>query len=176
MSESKTKNKISRESILKLRGLTEENICEGLTIQEVLPFFEKFKLKLRVFDVFYNFIFKYDPKVPNFHNRPLYCVADGDHIYTLNKDPDSLAQKAESDDFKVFANSNFRIPDKPKEKPNCRVTAPIRDLLVTLREEPVGKENPHSQGGRPGSHRLAALPRKLQTRREVCQESSAGSA
>ena len=43
----------------------------GLTIQEALPFFEKLKLKLRVFDVFYNVIFKHDPQVPSFHSHPL---------------------------------------------------------------------------------------------------------
>ncbi|MFM7985859.1 MAG: hypothetical protein ACKPKO_41745, partial [Candidatus Fonsibacter sp.] len=36
---------------------------EQPTIKEVLPFFEKYKLKLRVYDVFYNLIHKYDPEV-----------------------------------------------------------------------------------------------------------------
>ena len=58
-----------------LLGRTEEDIKDGLTIKEVLPFFEKYKLKLRVYDVFYNLIHKYDPEAPNFNNRPFYCVA-----------------------------------------------------------------------------------------------------
>ncbi|MFM7989462.1 MAG: hypothetical protein ACKPKO_60125, partial [Candidatus Fonsibacter sp.] len=43
----KQKNLITRETILDVLGRTEENIKEGLTIKEVLPFFEKYKLKLR---------------------------------------------------------------------------------------------------------------------------------
>jgi hypothetical protein len=81
----KTKNRITRETILEVLGRTEEDIKDGLTIEEVLPFFEKYKLKLRVFDIFYNCIYKYDPEVPNFNNRPFYCVAEGDHIYILNR-------------------------------------------------------------------------------------------
>ena len=66
---------------------------DGLS-EEALPFFEKLKLKLRVFDIFYNITF--------------------------------------SDAFKVFANSNFRIPDKPTEKSNCSVIEHSDDLLVIL--------------------------------------------
>ena len=83
----KKKNLITRQKILKVLGRTEEDIKEGLTVQEVLPFFREYKLKLRVYDVFYNLIHKYDPEVPNFNHRPMFCVTDGDHIYTLNKDP-----------------------------------------------------------------------------------------
>ncbi|MFM7985184.1 MAG: hypothetical protein ACKPKO_38290, partial [Candidatus Fonsibacter sp.] len=62
----KQKNVITRETILEVLGKTEENIKKGLTIKEVLPLFEKkYKLKLRVYDVFCNLIHKYDPEVPN---------------------------------------------------------------------------------------------------------------
>ncbi|MFM7982040.1 MAG: hypothetical protein ACKPKO_22245 [Candidatus Fonsibacter sp.] len=64
------KNLITRDTILEVLGKTEENIKEGLTIKEVLPFFQKYKLKLRVYDVFYNLTHKYDPEVPNFNHRP----------------------------------------------------------------------------------------------------------
>ena len=45
----KQNNLITRETILEVLGKTEEDIKEGLTIKEVLPFFEKYKLKLRVY-------------------------------------------------------------------------------------------------------------------------------
>ncbi|MFM7978307.1 MAG: hypothetical protein ACKPKO_03245, partial [Candidatus Fonsibacter sp.] len=79
----KQHNLITRETILEVLGRTEDKIKEVLTIKEVLPFFKKYKLKLRVYDVFYNLIHKYDPDVPNFNHRPFYCVTDGDHIYTF---------------------------------------------------------------------------------------------
>ena len=40
----KTKNAITREAILEVLGRTEDDIKGGLTIEEVLPFFQKYKL------------------------------------------------------------------------------------------------------------------------------------
>ena len=48
----KKNNLIKRETILEVLGRTEEDIKDGLTIKQVLPFFKKYKLKLRVYDVF----------------------------------------------------------------------------------------------------------------------------
>ena len=50
---------------------TEDNIKHGLTIDDVLPFFVKYKLRLRVFNIFYKRIFRYDPPVYNGHNKPM---------------------------------------------------------------------------------------------------------
>ena len=84
----------------------------------MLPFCEKYKMKLRVYDVFYNLNYGYDPDVPNFNHRPFYCGTDGGHIYTLNKDLDNLAQKSDDDEYRVVANNNFHIPEKAGEKSN----------------------------------------------------------
>ena len=67
----KMKNVITRESILELLGRTEEDIKEGLTMDEVKPFFEKYKLKLRVYDIFYNQIYKYDPEAVSYTHLTL---------------------------------------------------------------------------------------------------------
>jgi hypothetical protein len=100
-----------------------------------------YKLKLRVFDIFYNCIYKYDPEVPNFNNRPFYCVAEGDHIYTINKDLESLAQKADAEEeYKVAASPNFHLPDKPEEKSDFRVVGHIDELLEILREQGENEE------------------------------------
>ena len=136
----KKKNLVTREAILEVLGRTEEDIKEGLTIKEVLPFFAKYKLKLRVYDVFYNLIHKYDPEVPNFNHRPFYCVTDGDHIYTLNKDLDSLAQKSEDNEYKVSVGSNFHIPDKPSEKSNHIIIEHIDEMLEILIEQKEEEE------------------------------------
>ena len=136
----KTKNLITRETILKVLGRTEEDIKEGLTIEEVLPFFQKYKLKLRVYDVFYNLIYKYDPETPNFNNPALYCVTDGDHIYTLNKDIDALAQKSSSDEYQLTAYPNFYIPEKKAENPKYRIIERIDEILETLREQSDDEE------------------------------------
>ncbi len=136
----KARNRISRQDILEVLGRTEEDIKEGLTVEEVLPFFQKYKLKLRVFDVFYNLIYRYDPEVPNFNHRAFYCLTDGNHIYTLNKDLESLAQKSPEDVYRVVAGSNFHIPDKPTEKADYRILEHIDELLDILRDEEKEEE------------------------------------
>ena len=67
-------------------------------MNDVLPFSVKYKLMLRVFDVFYKLIFKYDPLVENSNNKPMYVLADGDHVYTLNHDLKRLEQKQDVED------------------------------------------------------------------------------
>lgn len=136
----KTKNLITREKILQVLGKTEGDIKDGLTIQEILPFFQKYKLKLRVYDVFYNLIARHDPETPNFNNPALYCLTDGDHIYTLNKDLDHLAQKTSSDEHQLIASPNFYTPDKPADKANYRVVEHIDEILAILREEQTEEE------------------------------------
>ena len=41
---------------------TEDNIKDGITVQEVLPFFEKYGIQLRVYDYFGNILAKYEPE------------------------------------------------------------------------------------------------------------------
>ena len=62
-----------------------------------MPFFEKHRLQLRIFDKFYHEIFKYDPPVRNHHNKAMYCMMADDHIYTLNHNVKRLEQKQDAD-------------------------------------------------------------------------------
>ena len=103
---------ITRETILQVLGRTEEDIKIGLTVDDVLPFFIKYKLRLRVFNVFYQRIFRYDPPVENSNNKPMYVLADGDHIYTLNHDLKRLEQTQEDagdDAHTVRAPSDYML-------------------------------------------------------------------
>ena len=56
------RNVITRESILQIISKTEDNIKDGLSIEDMLPFFKKYSLSVRIFDAFYKLIFKYDPE------------------------------------------------------------------------------------------------------------------
>ena len=129
----KTKNIITRETILDVLGRTEEDIKDGLTTDEVLPFFQRYKLKLRVYDVFYHLIFKHDPNTPNFNNPALFCVTDGDHIYTLNTDLDRLAHKSSSDEYQLTAGPNFHTPKKQAEKADYGVVEHVNEIMDALR-------------------------------------------
>ena len=77
----KKRNLITRQSILDTLGVSEETVKDGLTIETVKKFFQKYKLKLRIYDRFYKLIDKYDPTVPNFHNKPMHVLVDADHVY-----------------------------------------------------------------------------------------------
>ena len=89
--------RITRDDILEILGKTKDSIKEGLTIHEVAPFFEKSRLKLRVYDIFQNLVFKYDPPVDHRDNPPMFCMFHEKHIYTLNHDLTSLAHKKVGD-------------------------------------------------------------------------------
>jgi hypothetical protein len=69
MRSKKRSNVVNRETILKLVGRSEADIVDGLTVHEILPFFQRYKLRLRVYDVFFRLIFKYDPETENRRHR-----------------------------------------------------------------------------------------------------------
>ena len=128
---------ITRERILELLGKTEETIKQGLTIQDMLPFFVTFKLKLRVYDKFYKKVFAYDPPVPNFNNKPMHCLIDGDHVYTLNHDIRSLEHKNmtnddEKEELKLPVGSDYRL--MKREPVQHRMISHVDDILRVLRE------------------------------------------
>ena len=121
---------ITREKILDTIGRTEENIQDGLTIDDILPFFQTHKLRLRVFDLFYKMIFKYEPDSFDNNNKPLYCMTDGDHIYTLDHDLKTLHQKQDddTDEFTVHTTPDFKtVEDKTPIK--HRMIESIDDLF-----------------------------------------------
>ena len=60
-------------------------------------FLKKYKLKLRIFDMFYTCIYKYDPPIENNTNKAMYVMTDGDHIYTLDHDISQLRQKMDTE-------------------------------------------------------------------------------
>ena len=59
----------------------------------------------------------------------------GGHIYTLNKDLESIAQKSDDDKYRVVARSNFHIPEKAAEKSNHLIIEHIDEMLEILRQQ-----------------------------------------
>ena len=95
-------------------GKSEDNIKEGLTVEEILPFFIKYKLKLRVYDMFYKLIYSYDPPIADKNNKALYCMVKGDHVYTLNHDVNALAHKQQDTDsgYIIQASTNYIVNER----------------------------------------------------------------
>ena len=57
--------RITRPKLLEILNVSEDTITQGLSIKDVVPFFEKFKLQLKVFNESGKLIFKYIPENPN---------------------------------------------------------------------------------------------------------------
>ena len=55
----------SREKLLDILNVNEETIKDGLSVKQVVPFFENLKLCLKVFDEVGKLIYKYFPDSPN---------------------------------------------------------------------------------------------------------------
>ena len=53
LSTDKTRHLVSRAMILDIIGRTEENIQEGMGILSVEPFFARFRIQARVYDIYY---------------------------------------------------------------------------------------------------------------------------
>ena len=98
----KTKSRVTRKDVIQILGRTEESIKRGLTCEEVTPFFERFKVKLRVFDVFHKLIYRYDPPTENFNQKPMYVMVDATHVYALNYDIKRLEQMMTNKEEEVF--------------------------------------------------------------------------
>ena len=137
LSPDKKRSVIIREIILQIIGKTEDNIKEGLTVMDMQPFFEKYRLQARVYDIFNKLIYKYDPLVRNHNNKILRCLLKDDHIYTLNHDVNRLDQIAEFYDeteFIVKASSNYRTQEDD-ETPNIyRMFETVDDILKIVKE------------------------------------------
>lgn len=84
------------------KALTYERLCElcGLeykksdiscSIAQIMPFFEKFKFGLYVFNKEMQLIYRYDTGK---HEKTMYIVKHNQHIYLLNKNINSLKHKA----------------------------------------------------------------------------------
>jgi len=133
----KTRNVITRASILQTIRKTEDNVKEGLSIQDVLPFFEKYRLQLRVFNKFCKIEFKYDPPNRNHHNKAMYCMMSDGHIYTLNYDIKKLEQTIDDDDgdddMKPKVGESYVIREDAKATP-AKMFKDINDINQIVAE------------------------------------------
>ena len=141
----KKRNVINRATILQTIGKTEENIKDGLSIEDVLPFFIKHKLTLKVFDKFYKMVAKHEPPTRNHHNKPMNCLMTDGHIYTLNHDIKRLEQKEnESDHYAPTVCDTYYINEEAKPR-KAKMIATIDDILQVVREMPAPEDPKEKQ-------------------------------
>ena len=144
-------NVIDRASILATIGKTEDNVKEGLSIEDVKPFFEKHRLQLRVYDKFYKLVYKYDPPNRNHHNKTMYCMMTDGHIYTLNHDLDRIAhqdQENENDDhYKPKVGEPFQSKDNVEPR-KAKMINNIDDILEVIRDMGTAKSDDKGDKGK----------------------------
>ena len=126
------KHIITRENILELIGKTEEDVKYGISINEMLPFFKKYNLRLRIINEFSNIVKQYDPEKVNKNFPPFYGLIKDNHIYTLNFNHKELEQKVlQTNDLEIFASENFKC-DSQETVPHKMVDS-VHDLLKLTR-------------------------------------------
>ena len=119
--------KMSRESLLKDMGLSEEEYtANGATFEELEPIFNKYNIKYRVYDTYHKLICE---NIPDHRNSraALFCVMITDnHVYVLNDDLKVLLRTEEKEDF-LKATSDFHIKPGTEER-ETRVSKMIEDV------------------------------------------------
>ena len=130
----KNRNVITRASILATIGKTEENVKEGLSIEDVLQVFQKHRLQLKVYDKFYKMVFNYDPPKISHHNKVMYCLMTDGHVYTLNHDLPRLAQLDEDDEgIKPTVNDSYYIKEDSEAR-KAKMINNIDDIIQVIRD------------------------------------------
>ena len=71
----------NREKILEIINKTEDDVKNGLSVNEMMPFFEHFSIPLRVYDCMGECIVRYDPEKRNHHYKAMYCLVKNDHLF-----------------------------------------------------------------------------------------------
>ena len=128
----KTRNVITRDDILKTINKTEDNVKDGISIEDIVPFFAKHRLQLRVFDQFYHEVFKYEPAQRNHHNKAMYCMMADGHIYTLNHNIKRLEQKQDSEceEIKPLTTTNDYVIKEDAKPIEARMIDNIDDIVT----------------------------------------------
>ena len=110
------KNKLTRESILKLINKTEDDFkANGASLDDMTKVFEHYRIQVRVYDVFNNLVYQYNPEKRDHHIQTLYAIIKNNHIYTVNDNLSSLKQmlpKNSNYDIFVKASSDYHLNEK----------------------------------------------------------------
>ena len=107
--------RMTRDKVLKLMNLNEEEFREnGASVEDMKPVFEEFKLTVRLYNCIGQKIYTYDPDKKNKNITVLFGLIKGNHIYTMNDNINSIAQRDFEKDMKISASTDFRLNSKEK--------------------------------------------------------------
>ena len=107
--------RMTRDKVLKLMNVSEEKFREnGASVEYMKPVFEEFKLTVRLYNCIGQKIYSYDPDKKNKNITVLFGMIKGNHIYTMNDNIKSIAQKELEEHMKLCASTDFRLNSKEK--------------------------------------------------------------
>ena len=107
--------RMTRDKVLKLMNLDEEEFREnGASVEDMKPVFEEFKLTVRLYNCIGQKIYSYDPDKNNKNITVLFGLIKGNHIYTMNDNINSIAQRDFEKDMKISASTDCRLNSKDK--------------------------------------------------------------
>ena len=116
MNTKKWESKImTRDKSLKLMNLDEEEFrVSGASVEDMKPVFEEFKLTVRLYNCIGQKIYDYTPANKNKNITVLFGMITGNHIYTMNDNIKSIAQKDIEEDMNICASTDFHLNSKDK--------------------------------------------------------------
>ena len=138
------KNKLTRESILKLINKTEDDFkANGASLDDMTKVFEHYRIQIRVYDAFNNLVYQYNPEKRDHHIQTLYAIIKNNHIYTVSDNLSSLKQMLPKNsiyDIFVKASSDYHLNEKstPVE---CKMITSLNDIMKYTEEEDYAKAN-----------------------------------
>jgi hypothetical protein len=116
------KNDITYKYLCELLKLKYNEDGIACSIPQALPFFEKFKLGLFVYDQYQKLIYRYEPELLNKNNyQALRVIAKDEHLYEINENVKSLQQTVERDEEEIdnlYVNDKFYINTETEEVVN----------------------------------------------------------
>ena len=85
-------------------NLNEEEFKEnGASVEDMERVFEEFKLTVRLYNCIGQKVYTYDPDKKNTNVNVLFGLIKGNHIYTMNDNIKSIAQKELEERMKICA-------------------------------------------------------------------------
>ena len=127
-------NKFTRGKILEALGKSEDEVKNGFSVNDVIPFFLKYNLQIRVYDSMYDCIYKHDSQNRNHNYKTMFVMVEGDHVYTLNDELSALQQLVNTDrSVAVTASTDFHLNDE-KEKCEYKMITGVDDILQIVKE------------------------------------------
>ena len=132
------KNKLTREGILKLINKTKDDFTtNGGSLDDMTKVFEHYRIQVRIYDVFENLVYQYDPEKRDHHIQTLYAIIKNNHIYTVNDNLSSLKQMLpKNSNYDIFVKASPDYPLNEKSTPvECKMITSLDDIRKHTEEE-----------------------------------------